>query len=72
VVVQVTFNEPIDPLSVNTSTFYLVGNGTQDAVIKVSQDQRSLTPAQALTPGTFYTINVAGVSDLAGDGCKWR
>jgi hypothetical protein len=30
VVVQVTFNEPIDPLSVNSSTFYLVGNGTQD------------------------------------------
>ena len=68
-VVQVTFNEPIDPLSVNSSTFYLVGNGTQDAVIKVSQDQRSLTltPAQALTPGTFYTINVVGLSDLAGN-----
>jgi len=47
-VVQVTFNEPIDPLSVNRSTFYMIGNGTQDAVIRVSQAQRSLTltPAQ--------------------------
>jgi len=48
VVVQVTVNEPIDPLSVNRSTFYMIGNGTQNAVIKVSQAQRSLTltPAQ--------------------------
>jgi len=49
VVVQVIFNELVDdPLSVNRSTFYLIGNGTQDALIKASQEQRSLTltPAQ--------------------------
>jgi len=70
VVLQVTFNKPIDPLLVTNLTFYLrnSSNGAVTVTLGVSRDLKTvtLTPVQALPPGTIYNWYIYG-TDLAGD-----
>ena len=61
--VQVTFNEPIDPLLVTSSNIYLQTSSSSNpipAAINSSLDIRSvaLTPAQSLASGTYFLIYV--------------
>ena len=72
----VHFSKLVDPLTVTGTNFYLVeantGHGIQ-ATPTVSADRMSatLTPAQALQPGTYYYFYLDGnspyVLDLAGN-----
>ncbi|NTW80237.1 MAG: S8 family serine peptidase, partial [Geobacteraceae bacterium] len=66
--VTVIFNEPIDPMSVNSSTFSL--NGPQGVVPGswgTSGSVITFTPASALASLTTYYANVTGVRDLSGN-----
>jgi hypothetical protein len=65
--VNATFNEAMDPLTINTANFKVAGvTGVVsfNALTKVA----TFTPNTALTAGTTYTATVTrGVSDLAGN-----
>ena len=70
--VQVQFNEPIDPLTVTSSTFILLPQNQQvplAGTITVSQDRLSatFTPSAPLGLLTSYIVQVTnGVTDVAG------
>lgn len=68
--VQITFDEPVAPSSVNTNTVTLTGGG-QQATGTVSYDFANhiavLTPSADLLPTTLYTATIAGVADLSGN-----
>ncbi len=71
-VVQIQFTKPIVPLTVTSSTFYLMpypAGGPVAATISVSPDGMSatLTPISPLIPFTLYYVQVInGISDLEG------
>jgi hypothetical protein len=73
---QATFDEALDPATVNASTFQLAGpaGGVQGAV---SYDFESHTatfvPALPLDVSTAYAVTLAGVADLSGNlgGDAW-
>jgi Big-like domain-containing protein len=70
-VVQVTFSEQINPLTVTGTTLQVLDNTTFTLVegsVVVAADRRSatLTPRAALAPLTLYTIQAFGITDLAG------
>jgi hypothetical protein len=70
VVLQVTFNKPIDPLFVTNSNVYLRTNSNTPVpvTLTVSQDLKSVTiaPTQQLTSATTYILNFYAY-DLAGN-----
>ncbi|NIR78658.1 MAG: Ig-like domain-containing protein, partial [Gemmatimonadetes bacterium] len=63
--VSATFSEPVDPSSVTTTSFSVVGVvGT----VGVSDATATFTPDASLAPGTEYTATLTGaVTDLAGN-----
>ncbi len=64
--VKVIFSEPMDPLSITSSTLYINGvSGTigYDAPSRTA----TITPAQQLANATGYDVTVSGVKDLAGN-----
>jgi hypothetical protein len=68
--IRVTFNESVDPLTINTSTFRVAGIAgavTLDALTRTA----SFTPAAVLAAGTTYIATVkggdAGVADVSGN-----
>jgi 6-phosphogluconolactonase (cycloisomerase 2 family) len=69
-VVVIQFSERVNPLSVVTSSFRLLQNGsiTVAATLQVAPDGLSatLTPNTPLQPLTGYAIVTTGISDLVG------
>jgi hypothetical protein len=73
--VNVTFSEPMDPLTINTSSFTLQPFGPPAGAILLGTVGYDLpgriatfTPTAALLPGTRYTATVnTGSADLAGN-----
>jgi len=64
-----TFSEPLNPLTVNTSTFLLKQGGTAVAgTVSYSGVTAVFTPASNLTPNVSYTATITtGVMDLSGN-----
>ena len=72
VIPRVVFSEPINPLSLTSSTFYLYNYDTGEityGTITVSADQMSATlaPNAPLLPGTTYYVYVYPFADIAGN-----
>ncbi len=62
--ITVTFSEPVDPSTVNASTFIVGVSGT----ITYSGNTATFTPSAPLPPNTIITpVISAGVRDLAGN-----
>jgi hypothetical protein len=72
-VVTATFNEAIDPLTVNSSSFQLkdVDNNIIPATIHVSNSQITINPTVPLQNSTLYIATIkggaTGVKDIAGN-----
>jgi len=67
-VISVTFNEPIDPFTINTSTLTLHGASPVSGTISYIGTTALFKPEVDLTAGTVYTVTVAGtIKDLAGN-----
>jgi hypothetical protein len=69
---RVVFSEPINQLSLTSSTFYLQNYDTAEVIygtVNVAADQMSatLTPNVPLLPGTAYYL-YANFTDIAGNG----
>ena len=67
---SVTFNEAIDPATINAQTFILLKDGTTQVAGNVSYvgTTAQFRPASNLTAGVSYTATVKkGVKDLAGN-----
>lgn len=64
--VSATFSEPINPISVTSSTFRV---GSESGTFSVSSDLRTVTftPTTPLFAGTTYSIFVQGMEDLTGN-----
>lgn len=68
VVVSVTFNEPIDPSTVDTKSLTLKGASLVAGTVSYVGTTALFKPAADLTPGTVYTVTVAEtIMDLAGN-----
>lgn len=68
--VTATFDEDLDPATVNANTFSLIETGGTSVPGAVTYVDRtaSFAPATALTPGVSYTASLAvGIADLAGN-----
>jgi hypothetical protein len=70
--VSATFSKAMDPLTINTNTFTLIGPGGTSVTGTVAYDAinfiATLTPVANLTANTAYTANVTnGAADLAGN-----
>jgi hypothetical protein len=72
------FSSPVDPDTINNSTFTLtpMGGSPVAGTVSLGSDMVTLTflpapspgaPDGTLTPGTVYTINVSGYSDVVGN-----
>ncbi len=67
---QIRFNEPISPVSVNPQQIQLLaGNAPQPAELLLSGDRMSITlkPRQQLVPGHSYTLKLSDLCDFAGN-----
>ena len=76
-VVSITFDEPIDPESINSTTLFMYRNSLTDRVVSdigFSQDFRTvyLTPASELEPNRYFTINLTSASDQFGNVTQAR
>jgi hypothetical protein len=74
--VNATFDEAMDPLSINTASFTVAGVAGSVAY-NAAQRIATFTPAMPLAKGTLYTVIVStAVADLAGNTMKqakvWR
>ncbi|KAA3635628.1 MAG: hypothetical protein DWP97_04420, partial [Calditrichaeota bacterium] len=64
-VIQITFSEDIDPLSVTTSSVFITG---VTSTVSVSSNVISVTPSSQLSSATEYTVIVTtAVKDLSGN-----
>ena len=67
-VISVTFNEPIDPFTINTSTLTLHGTSPVSGTVSYIGSTALFKPEADLTAGTVYTVTVADtIKDLAGN-----
>jgi hypothetical protein len=65
-VITVTFSEPMDPSTVNSTTFSLSGGITGIVVYDPSTKTATFTPSASLAKGALYTVSVStGAKDLA-------
>ncbi|MBL8305441.1 MAG: Ig-like domain-containing protein [Rubrivivax sp.] len=67
--ISITFDEPLDPATVNASNFVLsTGTTTVAAPVSVSGRVVTLTPASPLQKGVSYTVSLGGsIADPAGN-----
>lgn len=67
-VITATFNMPMDPLTINATTFKLMqGSTAVPGTVTYSGNMASFTPATPLTINTIYTATVTnGARNLAG------
>ncbi len=69
VTINATFSKPMDPDSINSSTFILADDNGNPVASHISYDNciASLKPETSLTPGADYTLMVSNlVSDIHG------
>jgi hypothetical protein len=71
-VVKVLFNEPLDPVSVNTSTVYVYDtvlgtNVTASATLEADGRTVTVVPKAAYLVGRTYYVYTYGVRDLSGN-----
>ena len=67
-VVQITFSENIDPLTVNANTVLVGAQGVPvDGQVVTNGSVVTFTPNQPLQESTGYDVLVSGVADLAGN-----
>jgi len=69
IVVTATFSEPVDPMTVDNTSFF-VSNGTDNVAGAVTTDNNTIrfTPTGSLADNTVYTATVtSAVTDLAGN-----
>lgn len=68
-IITATFSEPMDPNTINPSTFLLkFGTNTVPGVISYSGNNAVYTPLNKLTPSTTYTGTITtGAKDAAGN-----
>ncbi len=68
--VGATFNEPMDPLTLTTTTFTLTTGGVDvPGTVSYSGVNAVFAPTNALSPLTLYTVRITtGARDLAGNG----
>ena len=74
--IQATFNEALDPATVNASTFQLAGPaGAVQGAVSYDFESHTATfvPAAPLEVSTAYAVTLAGVADLSGNrgGDAW-
>ena len=67
--VQATFSEPVDPVSVNTTTFTVTSGGTvAPGTVSASGTVARWTADAPLVSGTQYTATLStGITDMAGN-----
>jgi hypothetical protein len=67
-VISVTFNEPIDPSTISTTTLTLNGTSSVAGTVSYVGTTALFKPKSDLKAGTVYTVTVAGaIKDLAGN-----
>src|SRR5205814_771395 len=67
--ITVTFSEPMEPATINTSTFIVMQGTTPVAgTVTYTNGTATFTPADNLAPLTTYTVTInTGAKDLAGN-----
>ena len=67
--ITATFSEPMDPSTLNTSTFIVMQGTTPVAgTVTYANGTATFTPADNLAPLTTYTVTIStGAKDLAGN-----
>lgn len=66
--IAVTFNEPIDPFTINAQALTLNGTAPVDGTVTYVGTTALFKPTANLMAGTVYTASVAGtIKDLAGN-----
>jgi hypothetical protein len=67
--VSATFSEPVDPLTVTTTTFLVrQGSTSIPGTVKLNGTTATFTPSAPLTSNTGYTATITvGVKDIAGN-----
>ena len=70
IVVEVLFNEPIQPASIGGVTLTPSGGSPLALTMSLGNGNQTLTlvPPGLLTPSTLYTLKIAGVTDVANNG----
>jgi|GEM_PF-2225746 len=70
-VVQVRFSEAMDPASIDTLTFHVVGIQAGAITYDAAQHKATLYPATVVAPSTEYTVRVEpGVTDASGNAME--
>ena len=74
---RVYFSKKVDPTTITVSYFYLYNNNTGqrvNATVATASDlmSASLTPLEALQPGTTFTLYISNYTDIAGNAGWWR
>ncbi len=72
VVFRVAFSEPIDPITIDASTFFIynpAGQPALPAIISISSDGRAATlrPEAPLLPDSQYIVQLSGFADPSGN-----
>src|SRR5437867_2764497 len=67
--ITATFSEPMDPSTINTSTFRSEERRVgKEGTVSYANGTETLTPADNLAPLTTYTVTIStGAKDLAGN-----
>ena len=67
-IIAVTFNEAMNPLTINTSTFIVMqGTNAVSGVVDYSESTATFNPTNTLSAETIYTATITtGAEDLAG------
>jgi YD repeat-containing protein len=66
-IVRLVFNKPVDPLTVDRSTFRVEESNPAPGAVTVAPDGLSATfVPSGLNPGTVYSVLVRGIADLTG------
>ena len=68
-VITVTFSEPMDASTIETSTFIVRdgNNNIIDGTVSYNDSTATFTPLNNLEYSTTYTVTITGVKDLAGN-----
>jgi methionine-rich copper-binding protein CopC len=69
--ISVSFSEAINPLTLNGNTFYINGPGGRvpgKIGLKTGNTEAVFTPSVPLFANSWYSVNVNGVTDIAGNG----
>ena len=70
-VITVTFNEEMDPSTINSSSFIVTGASTIAGTLTYSGVTATFTPSVNLTPNTTYVVRITtAVKDLRGNALQ--